>query len=88
MKKVILSCLKMKYLKRGWDRKKGRGNKDFKKWGQAGSRGGWIKNGREPPYELCLIFNLNNLLSLACLSVCLCLRVCKLLLCGISEDPQ
>ena len=61
------TCLK--YFKRGWNRKELRGNKDFKKWGQAGSRGGHLKNGGEPPYELCLIFNLNNLLSLVCLCV-------------------
>ena len=29
----------VKYLKRGWNRKEGRGNKKFKKEGQAGSRG-------------------------------------------------
>ena len=28
------NCLK--YLKRGWDRKEGRANKDFKKWGKLG----------------------------------------------------
>ena len=34
-------------VKRGWNRKEGRGNKDFKKWGgQAGSRGGCLKKGR------------------------------------------
>ena len=33
----------VKYLKRGWNRKEGRGNKDFKKGGQAGSRGGCLK---------------------------------------------
>ena len=32
----------------------GRGHKDFKKGGQAGSRGGALKRGGlEPPYELC-----------------------------------
>ena len=35
----------LKYLKRGWNRKEGRGNKDFKKGGQAGSRGGCLKKG-------------------------------------------
>ena len=35
------NCLK--YLKRGWNRKEGRGNKGFKKGGQAGSRGGCLK---------------------------------------------
>ena len=33
----------LKYLKRGWNRKEGRGNKDFKKGEQAGSRGGCFK---------------------------------------------
>ena len=34
----------LKYLKREWNRKEGRGNKDFKKGGgQAGSRGGCLK---------------------------------------------
>ena len=32
------NCLK--YLKREWNRKEEKGNKDFKKRGQAGSRGG------------------------------------------------
>ena len=43
-------------LKRRWNRKEGRGNKDFKKGGGAS----WIigvgvlkKGGLEPPYELC-----------------------------------
>ena len=36
----------VKYLKREWNRKEGRGNKDFKKGGgQAGSRGGCLKKG-------------------------------------------
>ena len=34
----------LKYLERGWNRKEGRGHKDFKKRrGQAGSRDGCIK---------------------------------------------
>ena len=37
------NCLK--YLKRGWNRKEKRGNKDFKKGEQAGSRGGCSKKG-------------------------------------------
>ena len=37
------NCLK--HLKRGWNRKEGRGNKDFKKVGQAGSRDGCLKKG-------------------------------------------
>ena len=35
------NCLK--YLKRRWNRKEGRGNKDFKKSWKAGSRGGCLK---------------------------------------------
>ena len=34
----------LKYLKRGWNRKEGSGNKDFqRKGGQVGSRGGCLK---------------------------------------------
>ena len=33
----------LKYLKRGWNRKEVRDNKDFKKGVQAGSRGGCLK---------------------------------------------
>ena len=49
------NCLKC--LKRGWNRKEGRGSKNFEKGGgKAGSRGGCLKKGGlEPPYELCLI---------------------------------
>ena len=45
------NCLKS--LKRGWNRNEGRGNKYFKKRGQAGSRGGCLKKGTglELPYE-------------------------------------
>ena len=50
------NCLK--YFKRGQKRTEGRGHKDFKKEGQAGSMdeclkkgGGWVL---ESPYELCL----------------------------------
>ena len=47
-----MNCIK--YLKRGWNRKEGRRNKDFKReGGQAGSRGRCLKRrGLEPPYEL------------------------------------
>ena len=34
------NCLK--YLKRGWNRKKWCGNKNFKKGRQAGLKGGWV----------------------------------------------
>ena len=37
------NCLK--YLKSGWNRKEGKGKKDFKKWGQAGPRGRCLKRG-------------------------------------------
>ena len=43
------------YLKSEWNRKKGRGNKKFKKTGQAGSRSGClikVGGGLEPFYEL------------------------------------
>ena len=33
----------LKYLKRGWNRKKGRGNKDFKKGGKLGQGVGALK---------------------------------------------
>ena len=33
----------VKYLKRGWNRREGRGIKNFKKVGQAESRGGCLK---------------------------------------------
>ena len=36
---------RLKYLKRGWNRKEGRGNKYLKGGGQAGSRGGYLKRG-------------------------------------------
>ena len=48
----------LKDLKRRWNRNEGRGHKDFKKGGQAGSSGGCLKNergrggGLEPPYKL------------------------------------
>ena len=35
----------VKYLKRGWNRKDGKGNKDLKKGGQPGSKGGYLKKG-------------------------------------------
>ena len=51
----------LKYLKRGWNREKGRGNKDFKKGWQAGARDGSLKKGgMEPPYELCLFSKIRN----------------------------
>ena len=41
------------YLKRGWNRKKGSRNKNFKIERQAGSRGGHLKKrGVKPPCEL------------------------------------
>ena len=44
------NCLK--YLKRRWNRKKGRGNKDLKKGGKLGQRVGALKRGGlEPPYK-------------------------------------
>ena len=38
-----MNCVK--YLKRGWKRRKGREKKNFKKLGQAGARGGCLKKG-------------------------------------------
>ena len=39
------NCLK--FLKSGWNRKEGRGNKDFKKWSMLGQgEGGALKGGR------------------------------------------
>ena len=50
------NCLK--YLKRGWNRKEGRGNKYFKKEDNLGQGVGALKRmGAEPPYKLCK-FNL------------------------------
>ena len=44
----------LKYLKRGWNRKEGRGNKDFKKGGKLGQGMGVLKTvGLEPPSGLC-----------------------------------
>ena len=50
------NCLK--YLKRGWNRKEGRENKDFKKGGQAGSRGGCLRKGGDSgtPLRTMVIF--------------------------------
>ena len=45
--RVGVNCLK--YLKGGWNRKKGRRKKDFKKWGQVGSSCGCLKMGVPPP---------------------------------------
>ena len=45
------NCLK--YLKRGWNRNKGRGNKHFKKGGKLGQEVGALKRaGLEYPSEL------------------------------------
>ena len=45
----------LKYLESGWNRKEGRGHKDFKKGGKLGQGVGALKRGEgwlEPPYEL------------------------------------
>ena len=47
----------LKYLKRGWNKKEGRGNKDFeKRGGQLGQGVGALKGGGgvKPSYELCV----------------------------------
>ena len=45
------NCLK--YLKKGWNRKEGRGNKDFKKGGKLGQGVGALERGLKLPYKLC-----------------------------------
>ena len=59
-----MACLK--YLKRGWNTKEGRANKDFKKGSKLGQGVGALKGGGgggggaggvEPPYELCPQFS-------------------------------
>ena len=42
------------YLKRGWNRKEGRGHKNFKNRGASWVRSGCLKKGEglEPPYKL------------------------------------
>ena len=52
------NCLK--YLKRGWNRKEGRRNKDFKTGEPAESRGGWLKMGAgaETPLQTLLMKSL------------------------------
>ena len=39
----------LKYLKRGWNRKEGRGNKDFKNGGKLGQGVGALKSGELEP---------------------------------------
>ena len=51
--RVVGNCLK--YLKKGWNRKEGKVNKDFKKGGKLDQGVGALKRGGgelEPPYEL------------------------------------
>ena len=50
------NCLK--YLKRGWDRKDGRGNKDFKKGASAGSRSWCLKKGGDWSPLQTIVFDL------------------------------
>ena len=47
------NCLK--YLKKGWSRKGGRGNKDFKKGKRAGSRGGCLEKGAGTPLRTMIL---------------------------------
>ena len=58
------NCLK--YLKKGWNRKEGKGNKDLIKGGrQAGPRSGCLKKGGlEPPHELWTLHFLKQFLIL------------------------
>ena len=48
----------LEYLKRGWNRKQGRGNKDLKKGGKLGQGVCALKEGGglKPPYELWSLF--------------------------------
>ena len=46
------NCLK--YLKRGWNRKLGRGYKNFKKEGQAGARSRCLEGGTGTPLQTVL----------------------------------
>ena len=52
----------VKYLKRGWNRNVGRGNKDFKKEGKLGQGVGAFKKkgGLEPPYKLWRVLDDEN----------------------------
>ena len=52
------NCLK--YLKREWNRKEGRGHKDFKKGGKLGQEVGALKGVLETPYKLCGSFSLKS----------------------------
>ena len=47
------NCLK--YLKKGWNGKQGRGHKDFKNERKAGSRGGYHKKGGWNPLTNCVM---------------------------------
>ena len=47
----------------GWNRKEGRENKDFKKGGQAGSKGGCLKKGGEEWAGTSLQFIMNIYIS-------------------------
>ena len=55
------NCLK--YLIRGWNRKEGRGNKDFQKErGKLGQGVSSLKGGGlEPPYELSIFSHVENI---------------------------
>ena len=57
----------LKYLKRRWNRKERRGNKDFKKGGKLVQRVSVLKRGGglEPPYKLC--FSVGVLLGICCI---------------------
>ena len=47
----------LKYLKKGWNRREGRGNKDFKMRGKLDQGMGALNKGKlELPYKLCKFF--------------------------------
>ena len=49
------NCLK--YLKRGWNRKEGKGNKDFKKGGKLGQGMGALERGAGIPLQTMIVFS-------------------------------
>ena len=81
-----VNCLK--YLKRGWNRKEGGRDKDFKKGrGQAGLRGGYCKNGgggeaRTPSGTITSLQNKKNL------NLCLILQSCHFVAEAVFEIIQ
>ena len=50
-------CNYLKYLKRGWNRKEGKGNKDFKKGGKLGQGMGALERGAGIPLQTMIVFS-------------------------------